>query len=205
VLKTILFVPGFLKTQKDVEQIEQICGKLNEFVNPHGYEVLLSECGKQPSTLGIDDYAMMIAGEVDIYSPDAIIAFSMNTVSLRLLWARAKIKIPQILVEGPNAGTPVWKLLLMLTRFPITRQCIRDIRYSSKAMQVIKKNHPKGPVMEIQGKFSQWWLAKKVYEPLPQTEIYSLFPKIGHRALLTDPLVNKRMLDFLERFTVAEA
>lgn len=198
-LKKALFVPGFCKTKTDIIWAREAVKKMNIFFNPHGWEIIMSGCYEgNPSSKKIFHYGKKVAQEVVILKPDAIIAFSMGVTILRSYWDCAGFEVPKIMIEGPNEGAPAWKLLLMFRRYPLTRRCIRDIVPWSRLMRFVKRNSTSGKLMEIQGKFSQWWLAKKVYKPFPQTNVSVMFPTVGHRALLTDPRAHEAMLRFLE-------
>ena len=70
-MKTLLFIPGFLKTRKDLCWAHETNRKLNEHFNLLGWKVKMSNCySNEPSRKHISAYGLKVAKEVIDLNPE---------------------------------------------------------------------------------------------------------------------------------------
>lgn len=164
-----------------------------------GWKIHLSTGSEFPSFGDLEICAELLAKEIEQVKPDALVFFSMGTLTGRrachLLPGQIP-PVPTVLVEGPNYGVPWWKLII--AGFSLLRPCCRDMMPSSPFMKSINGvSFNDRPVLEIQGKFSTVALAKTVFRKMPETELVS-FPDLGHIKLISDERVIETILNFFD-------
>jgi hypothetical protein len=197
-LKNVLFVPGIMRTKKELGMIKTILDKVQPIFEKNGWHLIISEYfAGQTTKLPLEFYRFLLQKEIEKKKPDAIIGHSMGSLLIQGLW---EFTGPIVLIEGPNAGSPWWKLIL--TMFPIWWKSVKDMFVGSMYLQqlplhanIIKNN----PTLEIHGAFANYWLAKDVFKRLPDVQDFAEFPEIGHIDLLTNFDVIYCVLDFLNK------
>lgn len=195
-----MFIAGFLKKREDVERSEKYRATLESEL---GRPVVLFNYGDEPSQRDIHQSAWELWSLYNETRPCAIIAHSMGTLVLRDMFEfiMQEVRIPIILIEGPNMGIPLWKMILTSYRFPITRACVRDMWRGSLFMKNIRKRKLSGNILEIQGSFAQWWLTKSfipgrgIFEKIPESKLV-IFPEVDHRELP----VNREIIMEIQKF-----
>ncbi|MFA5009608.1 MAG: hypothetical protein WC534_03500 [Candidatus Paceibacterota bacterium] len=199
-MKTALFVPGFLKGAKDVKKAQLYAKKVEKIFSQYDWKIMMADCYHGACNESINAYSRRLADQIACVDPQAIIAHSMGTLVVRGSWKyNREFSGPIVFVEGPNAGVSWWKLLLFVKRYPIWRAAMRDTIKESSFMKDIKEdNIPNfNKLLEIQGKFSQIFLARNVFVPLEYAERLEKFPLLGHRAIIIDEDVIKTIINFI--------
>jgi hypothetical protein len=201
-LKKALIVPGFLKNQKDVEISEQIVTELQPQFNEKDWVLQLSSScyGGKPSYAPLIVYGRELYKEIKKSQPDALMGHSMGVDVIRyaLYYLHGlDFKGPKVFIEGPNYGSPKWKLIV--TGFPMKRSCVQDMVWNSEFMQMLSQaDEPTedASVLEIQGKRSEWWLSREIFKKLPYSRV-KVFHGVDHVDLVTHPAVIETVLRFL--------